>query len=124
MDKLDIGRQSLSYILVFGELQSVVIGDGVNLISIRNHSFYDTLVHWFGVFGVWLGQNRVFGFALYMGSDYALVAFTDYRIAFPVTDPGFTVNDSWTVMNILHTNDRKFVLSSSLAWLRYSQQLR
>ena len=34
-----------------------------------------------------------------MGSDYALVAFTDYRIAFPVTDPGFTVNDSWTVIN-------------------------
>ena len=99
MDKVDIGRQGLSYILVFGELQSVVIGDGVNLISIRDHSFYDTLVHWFGVFGVWLGQNRVFGFALYMGSDYALVAFTDYRIAFPVTDPGFTVYDSWMVIN-------------------------
>ena len=34
-----------------------------------------------------------------MCSDYALVAFTDYRIAFPVTDPGFTVNDSWAVIN-------------------------
>ena len=34
-----------------------------------------------------------------MGSDYVLVAFTDYRIAFPVTDPGFTVNDSWAVIN-------------------------
>ena len=34
-----------------------------------------------------------------MGSDYVLVAFTDYRVAFPVTDPGFTVNDSWTVIN-------------------------
>ena len=78
MDKVDIGRQGLSYILVFGELQSVVIGDGVNLISIRNHSFYETLVHWFGVFGVWLGQNRVFGFALYMGSDYALKSNGDF----------------------------------------------
>ena len=52
MSKVDISRQSLSYILVFGELQSFVIGDGVNLISIRDHTVYDTLVHWFGVFGV------------------------------------------------------------------------
>jgi len=33
-----------------------------------------------------------------MGSDYALVAFTDYRIAFPVAYSEFTVNDSWTVI--------------------------
>jgi hypothetical protein len=35
MSKLDIGRQELRDILVFGELQSVVIGDGVDLFSIR-----------------------------------------------------------------------------------------
>jgi hypothetical protein len=34
MSKLDIGRQDLRDILVFGELQSVVIGYGVDLFSI------------------------------------------------------------------------------------------
>jgi hypothetical protein len=34
MSKLDIGRQDLRDILVFGELQSVVIGYGVDFFSI------------------------------------------------------------------------------------------
>ena len=32
MEKVDIGRQGLRDILVLGELQSVVIGDGVDLV--------------------------------------------------------------------------------------------
>ena len=34
-----------------------------------------------------------------MGSDYALMTFTDDRIAFPVADPGFVGNNSWTFLN-------------------------
>jgi hypothetical protein len=34
-----------------------------------------------------------------MSSDYTLVAFTYNRIAFPVADSGFTVNDSWAFFN-------------------------
>ena len=45
-----------------------------------------------------------------MGSDYALVAFTDYRVAFPVTDPGFTVNDSWTVINAAEVGNAVLVI--------------
>ena len=52
MSKIDIGRQGLNDILVFGELQPIVIGDGVNLVSIRGQSLYDTLTHWLGVFGL------------------------------------------------------------------------
>ena len=32
------------------EFQSIVIVNGVNLVSIRDQSLYDALVHWFGVF--------------------------------------------------------------------------
>jgi len=39
MSKLDIGRQDLRDILVFGELQSVVIGYGVGLFSIMGELF-------------------------------------------------------------------------------------
>ena len=54
MRKVDIGRQGLRDILVLGELQSVVIGDG---------------------------QNRGFGFTLYMSSDYILMPFANlYRL--------------------------------------------
>ena len=52
MSKVDIGRQSLSDILVFGELQSVVIGDGVDLVLIRSQPLYDALTHQIGVFGI------------------------------------------------------------------------
>ena len=52
MGKVDIGRQGLCDILVFRELQAVVIGDGVNLVSIRDQPLYDALTHRLGVFGV------------------------------------------------------------------------
>ena len=52
MSKVDVGRQRLGDILVLGELQSIVIGDGVDLVSIRSQSLYDVLAHWLGVFGV------------------------------------------------------------------------
>jgi hypothetical protein len=39
-----------------------------------------------------------------MGSDYSFVAFTNYRIAFLVTDPGFT-NDSWAFFNANTVSD-------------------
>ena len=52
MSKVDIGRQSLSDILVFGELQSVVIGDGGDLVLIRSQPLYDALTHQIGVFGI------------------------------------------------------------------------
>jgi hypothetical protein len=31
-EKVDIGRQGLSFIIVFEELQSVIIGDGMDLV--------------------------------------------------------------------------------------------
>ena len=34
-----------------------------------------------------------------MGSDYALMSFTDNRIAFPVVDSRFMGNNSWTFIN-------------------------
>lgn len=34
-----------------------------------------------------------------MGSNYALMAFADDRIAFPVADPGFMGNNSWAFIN-------------------------
>ena len=52
MRKVDIRKQGLRDILLLGEHQSVVIGDGVDLVLIRNQSLYDALAHWFGVFGV------------------------------------------------------------------------
>jgi hypothetical protein len=52
MRKVDVGRQSLNDILVFRALQAVVIGDGVNLVSIRDQPLYDALTHRFGVFGI------------------------------------------------------------------------
>ena len=52
MGKVDIGRQGLCDILVFRELQIVVIGDSVNLVSIRDQPLYDALTHRLGVFGV------------------------------------------------------------------------
>jgi hypothetical protein len=39
MRKVDIGRQGLRNILLLGELQSVVIGDGVDLVLIRASPF-------------------------------------------------------------------------------------
>ena len=41
MSKVDVGRQRLGDILVLGELQSIVIGDGVDLVSIRSQPLYD-----------------------------------------------------------------------------------
>jgi hypothetical protein len=52
MSKVDVGRKGLSDILVFGEFQPVVIGDGVDLILIRNQPFYDALTDRLGVFGL------------------------------------------------------------------------
>jgi hypothetical protein len=34
-----------------------------------------------------------------MSGDQTLVAFPNNRIAFPVSDSGFTVNDSWAFFN-------------------------
>ena len=34
-----------------------------------------------------------------MGSNHALMTFTDDRIAFPVSDMGFIVNDNWAFIN-------------------------
>ena len=99
MSKVVIDRQGLSDILVFGEFQPIIIGDGVNLVSIRGQSLHDTLTHWLGVFGLWFGQNCVFGFTLYMSSDYTLVTFTYNCIALPVADARFTANDSWAFFN-------------------------
>ena len=53
MSKVDIGRQGLSDTLVFGEFQPIVIGDGVDLVSIRGQSLYDALAHQVSVFGIW-----------------------------------------------------------------------
>jgi hypothetical protein len=39
MRKVDIGRQGLRDFLVFGELQSVVIDYGVDLVLMRGQSF-------------------------------------------------------------------------------------
>lgn len=52
MSKVDIGRERLSDILVFRELEPIVVGDGVNLISIGGQSLNNALTHWLGVFGV------------------------------------------------------------------------
>ena len=52
MSKVDVGRQRLGDILVLGELQSIVIGDGVDLVLIRNQSLYDALTDRLGVFGL------------------------------------------------------------------------
>ncbi len=41
----------------------------------------------------------VFDFTLCMSSDYTFVTFANNRIAFPVADAGFTVNDSWAFFN-------------------------
>ena len=43
MEKVDIGRQGLRDILVLGELQSVVIGDGVDLVL---HSIWVVTTPW------------------------------------------------------------------------------
>ena len=51
MSKVDIGRQGSSDIQVFGELQSIVIGDGVDLVSIRSQPLYDAFTDRLGVFG-------------------------------------------------------------------------
>ncbi len=34
-----------------------------------------------------------------MSSDYTLMTFSNNRIAFPVADAGFTVDDSWAFFN-------------------------
>jgi hypothetical protein len=52
MSIVDIGKEGSSDIQVFGELQSVVIGNGVDLASIRGQSLYDALTHWLGVLGI------------------------------------------------------------------------
>jgi hypothetical protein len=46
-----------------------------------------------------LVQNRVFGFTLYMSSDYTLVPFTYNRIAFPIADSGLLGNNSRALLN-------------------------
>ena len=52
MSKVGIGREHLGNNPVFRELQPVVVGDGVNLVSIGAQSLFDALTHWFGMFGV------------------------------------------------------------------------
>ena len=51
VSKVDVGRQRLGDILVLGELQSIVIGDGVDLVSIRSQPLYDAFTDRLGVFG-------------------------------------------------------------------------
>ena len=72
MRKVDIGRQGLRNILLLGELQSVVIGDGVDLV-LRS----------------------------IMSSDYTFVPFTYNRIAFPVADSGLLSDNSWAFCSML-----------------------
>ena len=84
---------------MLGKLQAVVISDGVNPASIRGKCLFDALADLQGLFGFRCGQNRILSFALHKSGNNALMAFTDDRIAFPVSDTGFIVNDSWAFIN-------------------------
>ena len=119
MSKADIGRERLSHFLVVGALQTVVISDGVNPASIRGKCKFDALADLQGLFSFRCSQTRILSFALHKSGNNALMACTDDRIAFPVSDAGFIVNDSWVFINADAVGDTSPAVLFAIAFVTF-----
>lgn len=84
---------------MLGKLQAIVISDGVNPVFQRNQYLLDTLTNQRSLFGFRCGQNRILSFVFHKSGNNALMAFADDRIAFPVPNTGFIVNDCGPLVN-------------------------
>lgn len=99
MGKVEISGKSWGHLLMLGKLQAIVISDGVNPVFKRNPYLFGTLTNQRASFGFRCGQNRILSFVFHKSRNNALMAFTDDRIAFPVANTGFIVNDCGSLVN-------------------------
>jgi hypothetical protein len=58
-----------------------------------------------------------------MSSDYTLMPFTYDRIAFPITDPRFSGNNSWTLLNADTSSAVLFAITFTLFFWQRSTYL-
>jgi len=117
--EVDVSRQRLSHALVFGELPSIVISDGMDAVPVRGERPFNGLAHRPGLFGFRRGEDRVARSPFDQGQDGAPMAFTDEGVALPVADPGFALDDDGTLFDADPARDAAPAVLGAIALLPF-----